>query len=508
MNAAVILPARNEQDCLADTLRRIPAGFAAQLIVVDNGSADGSDDPAALPRLLAPIAAGEADLVIGARTAGDARQHLTPQQRFGNALAGGLIRLGWGHRYADLGPLRVIRRDALAKLRMNDRTWGWTVEMQIKAVQAGLRIRELPVPYRPRLAGQSKIAGTLTGSVRAGTKILATIGRQWWAARAQSLLMAGLVIELAGLSAMLPYGDFRQPGAAMFFLLEAAIAVTGYALACAGAARAPVAWGWAVAIGFRLLLLPMAPSDDIWRYLWEGKIQNLRFNPYLVSPASEALRQFRDGYWPWINHPTIPALYPPATELVFRLLAAIGYHPLLFKLAFAAWLAAAILCKLAFVVALPFYLVTARRKVWSGLLAGGLMLAAVGLAMRVNGHPWVAGQEFARVAALYGVGALVILVGCRCHPVEGTLGMLGWTLMVSPAFHPWYVPWVLCLAPLARGKAWWALSVSAFAYFWLWTRVTEGGRWAFTTHEKLVIWLQVYLVLALELGRRRWRRNS
>jgi hypothetical protein len=536
--------------------------------------ADGCDDPQILPELLAPLECGEADFVLGSRTRGDAATHLTRPQRFGNALACGLIRLGWGYRYADLGPLRVIRRNALAKLQMSDRTWGWTVEMQIKAVQAGLRIRELPVPYRPRAAGKSKISGTLAGSVRAGTKILSTIGRYWVAAHAKPLLVAGLLIELFGLALMLPHGDFRLPGATQWFLIGAAIAVTGYAPTAFRGSGIPAATGWAVAVAFRLLLLPMYPSDDIWRYLWEGKIQNLGFNPYALTPASETLAPFRDAYWPLINHPSMSALYPPGAELVFRLLAALWYHPLLFKLVFVAadlgvvWLlrrllvarsqpahrawwyawnplviysfaggghfdslmlgcglasllcllrgkdgwsvallAAAIACKLTLIVALPFYILAARRKAWSVALAGALVLAAVILLTQTAAHPWVEGQKFTKFAMVYGIGAAGILWFCRQRPVEGTLGMLGWTLLVSPAFHPWYVTWVLCLAPLVRWKAWYVLSVSAFAYFWLWTRVAGGGGWAFTTTEKLAVWLPFYAGLVVELGGRLWRRN-
>jgi hypothetical protein len=114
---------------------------------------------------------------------GDARKHLSPQQRFGNWLACFLIRLLWRHRYTDLGPLRAIRRDALDRLGMEDRTWGWTVEMQIKALQHGLRVRQMPVPYGRRYTGRSQISGTVMGTIRAGTKILSTIAGLYVAAR-------------------------------------------------------------------------------------------------------------------------------------------------------------------------------------------------------------------------------------------------------------------------------------------------------------------------------------
>lgn len=136
---------------------------------------DGSDDLAALGEW-APLMAG-ADLILGNRMATAAGQRrLTPVQRFGNGLATGLIRLGWGHRYADLGPLRLIRREALQALRMHDRGFGWTIEMQVKAVEAGLRIRERAVEHHPRAGGQSKISGTIAGNVGAGIGILTTLG--------------------------------------------------------------------------------------------------------------------------------------------------------------------------------------------------------------------------------------------------------------------------------------------------------------------------------------------
>ena len=156
------------------------AGIAALSPEVDTVlfmDADAADRPEDLAVLLAPMVAGEADLVIGARSLGVERGALTPQQRFGNALACLLIRLIWGVRYTDLGPFRVIRRDALARLGMRDETWGWTVEMQVRAARIGLRAQEVPVGYRRRI-GTSKISGTLSGTIRAGWKILWVIGAE------------------------------------------------------------------------------------------------------------------------------------------------------------------------------------------------------------------------------------------------------------------------------------------------------------------------------------------
>jgi glycosyltransferase involved in cell wall biosynthesis len=140
--------------------------------------ADGSDVPDDLPALVAPIVEGWADLVIGSRVRGTREKGaLTPQQVFGNALACRLIWLIWHVDFSDLGPFRAIRREALERLAMQDRDFGWTVEMQVRAAARGLRCAEVPVGYRRRV-GRSKISGTLSGVLRAGTKILWVIGRE------------------------------------------------------------------------------------------------------------------------------------------------------------------------------------------------------------------------------------------------------------------------------------------------------------------------------------------
>ena len=137
--------------------------------------ADGSDDPAEIAALVAPILANRADLVIGSRALGIVEPGaLTPQQRFGNWLATRLIRWIYGHSYTDLGPFRAIRRELLDRIAMQDRRYGWTVEMQVRALQLGARVSEVPVRYRRRV-GRSKISGTVSGVVKAGWWILYTI---------------------------------------------------------------------------------------------------------------------------------------------------------------------------------------------------------------------------------------------------------------------------------------------------------------------------------------------
>jgi glycosyltransferase involved in cell wall biosynthesis len=221
-SVAVIIPVFNEYRSLPLVVADIPRDRVDEIVVVDNGSTDEtadvarrlpvrlvredrrgygraclagisaleaappdvvvfldgdySDYPGEMPRLLGAIAGG-CDLVIGSRTLGSREPGaLLPQARFGNALACSLIRLLYGYPYTDLGPFRAIRWEALRRLGMEDRDFGWTVEMQVKALRAGLAIAETPVSYRRRV-GVSKITGTVSGTVRAGAKILWTIAR-------------------------------------------------------------------------------------------------------------------------------------------------------------------------------------------------------------------------------------------------------------------------------------------------------------------------------------------
>lgn len=221
---AVIIPVLNEEATLPSVLADIPRDLVEEVVVVDNGSSDRtatvarmndatvlreprrgygaaclagiaylttktpdivvfldgdySDHPEEIGGLVEPIVTDQYDLVIGSRTKGFAAPGaLLLQARFGNALATLLIRLLYGFSYSDLGPFRAIRFPALLELGMVDRDYGWTVEMQIKAVRKGLRIMEVPVRYRRRPGGASKVTGTMRGAVLAGYKILWTVFR-------------------------------------------------------------------------------------------------------------------------------------------------------------------------------------------------------------------------------------------------------------------------------------------------------------------------------------------
>ncbi|MCG8409517.1 MAG: glycosyltransferase family 2 protein [Phycisphaerales bacterium] len=221
---AAILPALNEAESLRRLLPELATFRLGQIIVGDNGStdetaqvvrehgglvaheprrgygaacwaamqhlrsdirvvlfldADSSDDLTRLPDLVRPILRDEADLVIATRDAPTVEKGaLTFQQRFGNRLAVWLMRMRWGYRYRDLGPFRAIRRESLDRIQMRDRAFGWTVEMQIRALQEKLRIDQVSVHYKRRI-GKSKIGGTIRGSIKAGYWILSTIARHW-----------------------------------------------------------------------------------------------------------------------------------------------------------------------------------------------------------------------------------------------------------------------------------------------------------------------------------------
>ncbi|MDO8723167.1 MAG: glycosyltransferase family 2 protein [Syntrophales bacterium] len=219
---ALLIPARNEALSLPAVLRAVPPEID-RLVVIDNGSTDatalvaqehgastvkvpeagygraclagiaflssdppdivvfadgdGSDDVSRLLELIDHITTESSDLVMEKRVP-VYPEAISPQQRFGNYLATTLIRLIWRHGFADLGPMRAISWKALQYLDMRDQNFGWTIEMQIKAVKAGLKITEYPLPYRNRIAGQSKVSRTFQGTILAGVKIFWVIFRE------------------------------------------------------------------------------------------------------------------------------------------------------------------------------------------------------------------------------------------------------------------------------------------------------------------------------------------
>ena len=221
---SVVIPALNEEQPIAAVVHDcLTTGLAGEVIVVDNGSTDrtaeraraagarvvsepkpgygracaagvgalspdcdvivfldgdGSDCPEFMPQLVEPIQRGKQDFVIGSRTRGQReRGSMNFQQVFAGRVAGALLRLLYGVRYSDMCPFRAIRRDALEKLRMKEETYGWNLEMQMRAARARLRILEVPVNHRCRTGGESKVSGTLRGTFVAGARIITTLFR-------------------------------------------------------------------------------------------------------------------------------------------------------------------------------------------------------------------------------------------------------------------------------------------------------------------------------------------
>jgi len=221
----VIIPAFNEENAVGKVIQEIPS-LVKEIIVVNNNSndntkvvaeyhgatvldepiqgygraclkgmnyvsnlntptdiivfldADYSDFPEELTKLVEPILSENIDLVIGSRSTGErAKKSMTPQQIFGNWLATFLIKIIYRVEFTDLGPFRAIRWDKLQELKMQDKTYGWTVEMQVKAAKKKFKIKEVPVNYKVRI-GKSKVSGTLKGTVLAGYKILTTIFKE------------------------------------------------------------------------------------------------------------------------------------------------------------------------------------------------------------------------------------------------------------------------------------------------------------------------------------------
>jgi len=221
MKVSLIIPALNEEASLPGVLAKVPRESVTEIVVVDNGSSDGTADvarqggarvvreetrgygatcwagfkaadgeivvfmdgdgsfcPAEIPKLTEPIVLGNADLVLGSRTLEAENARAIPlHARLGNRLIAAIIGIASHHWTSDLGPFRAIRRDTLERLGMKEMTYGWPSEMILKASKLGSRVVEVPVSYRPRTGGKSKVSGNLSGSVRASYCMLKVVAR-------------------------------------------------------------------------------------------------------------------------------------------------------------------------------------------------------------------------------------------------------------------------------------------------------------------------------------------
>lgn len=223
MQVCAIIPALNEEETIADVVRAVPKNIVQDVIVVDNGSldgtaeraaaagarvikepvrgygracaagvealasdceiavfldGDGSDCPELMDLLTQPIAEGKYDFVIGSRTRGEREAgSLNFQQVIAGRMAGILLNLLYGVRYTDMCPFRAIRLDALQQLGMREMTYGWNLEMQMRTARAKLRILEIPVNHRRRAGGTSKVSGTVRGTFLAAGRIMFTLAR-------------------------------------------------------------------------------------------------------------------------------------------------------------------------------------------------------------------------------------------------------------------------------------------------------------------------------------------
>jgi hypothetical protein len=396
----VVIPALDEEEAIPSVVREVPA-VVDEVIVVDNGSRDGtaaaareagatvvseprrgygsacragiaaaggadvivfldgdrSDYPAQLVDVVRPILDGRADLVIGSRTLGRREAGAHPRHAvLGTRACVALMNVLAGSRATDLGPFRAITADALRRLDVRDRSYGWTVEMQVKAARRGLRVVEVPVDYRPRL-GRSKVSGTLRGTLGAGTKIVATIlryatprdfgrpgpdasagtadpsspaadgaprndgappndGRKWL------LTLSGLVLTgcVAAWTLGPPPTTRIGPHLGLFGLAFAAYLV---ALAASpGLSRRGLLLCLAAALAWRAALVTTPPllSDDVDRYVWEGRIQLHGGNPYAWGdrPESPRWQSLHDEVWAGVGHKGYTAVYPPLFLLASR----------------------------------------------------------------------------------------------------------------------------------------------------------------------------------------------
>jgi hypothetical protein len=513
----VVIPALDEEQAIGGVVREVPP-LVDEVIVVDNGSrdrtaaaareagatvvsearrgyghaclagiaaagdaevvvfldGDRSDYPGQLVDVVRPILDGQADLVIGSRTLGRSAAGSHPWHAVaGTRACVWLMNLLAGSRATDLGPFRAITAAALRRLEMRDRTYGWTVEMQVKAALLGLRVVEVAVDYRPRL-GRSKVSGTLRGTVGAGSKIVATIlryaaprafgrgrtadysspandgaprndgaaggdgrGRHGWLLVACGIVLTGCV---AAWRLGPPPTSKVGTHLALFGLAFAAYLA---ALASSrGLSRRALVACLGAALVWRLALVTAPPllSDDINRYVWEGRIQLHGGNPYTWGdrPESDRWLPLRDELYRGVGHKGYTAVYPPLFQLASRAVAAVHDSVTAMKVFLLA-------CELATLAVLALVLRRRRQPLERLLVLAWSPLALVEIAG--SGHNDAFGM-------LWMVLALLALEADR--PLLSALA-------ASAGFMSKLLPGLVAAAWARRYRAWHVLAGSALA---------------------------------------------
>jgi hypothetical protein len=586
---AVVIPALDEEEAIGPVIREIPP-VVHDVIVVDNGSrdrtaeaaraagarvvseprpgyghaclagiaaaagadvlvfldGDHSDYPAQLVDVVAPILGGRADLVIGSRNRGQREPGAHPWHAvLGTRALVGLMNLLTGAKATDLGPFRAITAEALRRLDMRDGTYGWTVEMQVKAARRGLRVVEVPVDYRPRI-GRSKVSGTVRGTIGAGTKILATIVRFACTPRGtvspgpEGLSVPGrpvgpalpetagfsspgqdeaprnpAVVTLSGLvltGCVLSWVFGRPPAARIGpHVASFGLAFAAY-LAALAAARGLSRRGLLLCLAAALLwrgLLAAAPpllSNDINRYVWEGRVQVHGGNPYRWSDRPESPRwlSLRDAVYDGLNHKDYTAVYPPLFVLATRVVVAL--HD-----SFTAMKAFLVACELLTLGALALLLRRRRLAPERLLVLAWSPLALVEIAG--SGHNEAFGMLWLVLALLALdadrplLSALAASAGLMSKYLPGLVAA-AW----ARRYRWWHVLAAGLLAALLVGvyldkasKQTMLLSLSKYAQFWRFNETLFALLAAMLGSHEAAVRAGALLTLVLALGLAGWR---
>ncbi len=549
----VIIPALDEEQAIGDVVRGLPS-VVAEVIVVDNGSrdrtaefaraagarvvaeprrgygqacltgiaaagdtdivvfvdGDRSDDPSQLTDVVAPILEGRADLVIGSRRLGRRAPEAQPWHAVvGTRLCVGLMNALTGARATDLGPFRAITADALRKLGMCDRNYGWTVEMQVKAARQGLRVVEVPVDYRPRV-GRSKVSGTVRGTIGAGTKIIATILRYAWARSPYVLALAGMVLTGCVLAWATGAPPPTRIGAHLALFGLAFAAYLAALAASEGLSRRGLLCCLGAAVVWRAVLVAAPPllSNDISRYVWEGRVQAQGGNPYRWGDRPESPRwaHLRDQVYDGLNHKDYTAVYPPLFVLATR--AVVAVHD-----SFTAMKAFLVGCELLTLVALGFVLARRSLPLTRLLVLAWSPLALVEIAG--SGHSeafamlWLTLALLALDAERPLLSALAASAGFMSKFLPGLVAAAWirryrwWHMMAGVALA------VLLLLPYldSNSSQTMLLSLSKYAQFWRFNETLFAPLAALlgSHHAAVRGGALITLALALWLG---WRRTE